>query len=99
MRPIVPRTGIAGYLRLPLLLSRGMAGFSAPHTAERLGFASGYPDTLASLEPVRTRLFGPANRWPGAVELTRRLVTLPTHSQLTLQDRDALLEALDRYRG
>ena len=99
VRPIVPRSGSAGYLRLPVLLSRGMAGFSDPRQSERLGVASGYPATLASLEPVRERLFGPSIRWPGAVELARRLVTLPTHSRLTLQDRDALLEALDRYRG
>ena len=99
IRPIIPAAGVAGYLRLPLLLSRGMAGFGDPGRAERLGFAAGYPAILASLEPVRLRLFGPANRWPGAVDLTRRLVTLPTHSLLTLQDRDALLEALDRYRG
>ena len=98
IRPITP-AGVAGYLRLPVLLSRGMAGFGDAGGAERLGFAPGYPATLASLEPVRQRLFGPANRWPGAVDLTRRLVTLPTHSQLTLQDRDALLEALDHYRG
>ena len=99
IRPIIPTAGVAGYLRLPVLLSRGMAGFVDPGGAERLGFAPGYPGILAALEPVRQRLFGPANRWPGAVDLTRRLVTLPTHSQLTPQDRDALLEALDRYRG
>jgi dTDP-4-amino-4,6-dideoxygalactose transaminase len=99
IRPITPAAGVAGYLRLPVLLSRGMAGFGDPGRAERLGFAAGYPAILAALEPVRQRLFGPANRWPGAVDLTRRLVTLPTHSRLTVQDRDALLEALDRYRG
>ena len=97
IRPIIPAAGVAGYLRLPVSLARGMAGFGDPGRAERLGFAPGYPAILASLEPVRQRLFGPAIRWPGAVELTRRLVTLPTHSLLTLRDRDALLEALDRY--
>ena len=99
IRPIIAPAGVAGYLRLPVLLSRGMEGFGDSGRAERLGFAAGYPAILATLEPVRQRLFGPANRWPGAVDLTRRLVTLPTHSRLTVQDRDALLEALDRYRG
>lgn len=97
VQPIVGAAG-AGYLRLPVLLARGFAGFRDPDLALRLGLAPGYPTTLAGLEPVRARLFGSATHWPGAEELTRRLVTLPTHSRLTVRDRDALLDALCDYR-
>ena len=101
VRPIVSasRRGVAGYLRLPLLLSRGLAGLRDSEQAVRLGLAPGYPTTLAELEPVRARLVGGPTRWPGAEELTRRLVSLPTHSRLTVRDRDDLLHALQHYGG
>lgn len=97
VRPVVAAAG-AGYLRLPVLLARGFAGFRDPQHALRLGLGPGYPTTLAGLEPVRARLFGSRTHWPGAEELTQRLVTLPTHSRLTVQDRDAVLDALRDYR-
>lgn len=97
VRPVVGAAG-SGYLRLPVLLPRGFAGFRDPDHVLRLGLASGYPATLASLEPVRQRMIGWSTHWPGAEELTRRLVTLPTHSRLTVRDREAVLDALRDYR-
>lgn len=95
----VPRVrpgAVAGFLRLPLRLSRGIAGFPAPASALRLGIAPSYPAVLADLPPVRAQL-GTAGRWPGAAELARTLVTAPTHSLISATDRSAIIELLRNY--
>lgn len=88
-----------GYLRLPVRVAHGISGFADPRRARRLGIAPGYPGTLAQLLPVHARL-APAprgHRWPGADEIARQLVTLPTHSLLTARDRLALVSELAGY--
>jgi hypothetical protein len=60
-----------------------------------VGVAAGYPSTLAALAPVRQRLVR-AGRWPGADELVRDLVTLPTHSWVSAADRVQLLRLFAR---
>jgi hypothetical protein len=97
VRPIrVPADGLAGYLRFPLRVAGGLAGVTDVRTTQRLGLASAYPTSLAALGAVRD-LMVPSERgahWPGADEIARELVTLPTHSFVTPRDRDALLQLL-----
>lgn len=93
----VPTQGTAGYLRFPLRLSRGLEGFERPQSALRLGAASSYPKSLAALPPVAARLDEQDRPWPGAEELVRTLVTLPTHSKLTSREREDLLRLLTDY--
>jgi dTDP-4-amino-4,6-dideoxygalactose transaminase len=88
-----------GYLRLPLSLARGLAGFARPAEAVRLGIAPGYPTTLAEVAAVRERMGGVRSAWPGGEELCRRLVTLPTHTRLSAADRAKVLRQLDTYGG
>ena len=90
---------IPGYLRLPLRLAESLSGFTSPPCAVRLGAASGYPATLASLPAIRSRLVNPGGRWPGADALVRELVTIPTHSRLSSAERDELVRMLGEYRG
>ena len=90
-----PRAGTPGFLRLPLRVPGGLAGFAEPRRARRLGVTPGYPTTLAALRPVRERLTRPRGRWPGAEELVRDLVTLPTHSLVSAAERDELVRLLD----
>jgi len=100
MRTVCPLAGsVPGYLRLPLRASRGMAGFGDRARAVRLGVMSSYPSTLVALPQVRARLTRAARRLPGAEELVRELVTLPTHSLLTEGDRETLLRLLADYAG
>ncbi len=94
-----PTGGTPGYLRLPLRVSRGLAGFPDLARAERLGVAASYPTSLAALKPVRDRMGGPPGDLPGAEELSRRLVTVPTHSRLSAEDRRELLRLLYAYAG
>ncbi len=87
-----------GYLRLPLHLSRGMSGFDRRAAALRLGIAPSYPTTLAAVSAVRQQMApGRRDQWPGGEELSRRLVTLPTHTRLTAADRAGVLRLLDTY--
>ena len=64
---------------------------ASPTRALALGVAPSYPSALADLAP---RLTGPERRWPGADELARDLVTLPTHSRLTGAERDEIVRML-----
>jgi dTDP-4-amino-4,6-dideoxygalactose transaminase len=88
-----------GYLRLPLRLVRGMAGFAHPREAVLSGIAPSYPSTLSALPAVRRRLIeeGDGAGLPGAKELTRTLVTLPTHSWIGEAERERLLRLLNDY--
>ena len=88
-----PPGATCGYLRLPLKLAQGINGFADPARARRAGAAPGYPTTLADLPAVQRRLVR-ARRWPGAEELVRQLVTLPTHSLLQDEDRATLVRSL-----
>lgn len=88
-----PPGSTPGYLRLPLKLAQGINGFADPARARRAGAAPGYPTTLADLPAVQRRLVR-ARRWPGAEELVRELVTLPTHSLLEDEDCSTLLRLL-----
>lgn len=100
LRTVCPPAGSApGYLRLPLRASRGLAGFGDRSRAVRLGVMPSYPSTLAALPQVRARLTRVTGRWPGAEELVRQLVTVPTHSLLTEGDREALTHLLADYAG
>jgi dTDP-4-amino-4,6-dideoxygalactose transaminase len=81
----------SGYLRLPTRIARGLGALESPARARALGVAPSYPRTLAELAP---RLTGPERHWPGADELARDLVTLPTHSRLTAVERDEIVRML-----
>jgi hypothetical protein len=74
--------GTAGYLRLPVRLSRGMAGFRDEQRALALGIAPSYPKSLSELPQLAARLAGPGRVWAGAETLARELVTVATHSRL-----------------
>lgn len=93
----LPCGGTAGYVRLPLRLKGGLAGFPDPMAASALGVAPTYPSVLAAIPQVQARLVGPERAWPGAETLARELVTLPTHSLLGARDREALGRLLEYY--
>ncbi len=100
VKPIHPLDAEGGgFLRLPLLLSFGMAGFVSSSEARRLGIEVSYPSTLADLLPLRARLDHPVTPCPGADHLARHLVTLPTHGGLDAHEREHLLRLVDSYGG
>jgi dTDP-4-amino-4,6-dideoxygalactose transaminase len=80
---ILPIAGAEpGYLRFPMRLASTRAG-----SRERpaLGIVRGYPDTLADLAELHSSLIGD-EKLPGARELQRSLLTLPTHSLVSEND-------------
>jgi len=86
-----------GYLRLPVRLADGLAGFEQPSAVIRLGLAPSYPSVLAAIPQVRPWTEDGAASWPGSEELVRTLVTLPTHSRLTGAERAELIRLLQAY--
>ena len=68
-----------GYLRLPVRISDGH------RERPELGVVRGYPNTLAELPELKASLLGD-EKLPGARELQRTLVTLPTHAMVTAED-------------
>ena len=89
-----PPDSTPGWLRFPLLVPGGLAALDDPGRALRRGLGRTYPTPLADLPAVRERLVPGSRRWPGAESLVRDLVTLPTHSRVTEEDRAVLLRAV-----
>jgi len=99
VRTISPaEDAVPGYLRLPVLLPRGMKGVRRSSAARRLGIEASYPTPLPHLPAVRPRIAHPIGSFPGAESLVRRLVTLPTHDGLTPAEVRQVLHVLDGRR-
>jgi perosamine synthetase len=71
-----------GYLRFPVRLADTR---TRNREQPALGIVHGYPDTLAELTELRPWLIGDETL-PGARELQRSIVTLPTHSFMSVKD-------------
>ena len=93
---LAPRA-MPGLIRYPVLLNGGFEGLSSPTLARRLGIEASYPCTLLDLLPLRPFLDGSSPGVPGAEELPRKLVTLPTHDHVSPEDiRDVIALMQDR---
>lgn len=88
----IPAGGTAGFLRLPLRLTRDHEADAVPVA---LGVARSYPTTLGVLPALKGHFAG-AGALPGAESLARGLVTVPTHSRITAGDRRAIVEWMKR---
>ena len=74
-------------------------GRSAGPAAARLGIMPGYPKALVDLEGFVARVENRAEDFPGARQLARRLVTLPTHRWVGRGDELALEHWLEHTLG
>jgi dTDP-4-amino-4,6-dideoxygalactose transaminase len=79
-----------GYLRFPVLHHGGLASLKNSDGARALGIAPSYPIALSDLPPMRA-LLATEPLTPGAQELARNLITLPTHSLLSEDDLESIL--------
>ena len=86
-----------GYLRLPVLLPKGIDGFPSVRRAKSLGLAPGYPTPLTELAPLRPFHRAVPPPCPGAEFLSRRLVTVPTHSLVNEADRERIVREMGSY--
>jgi dTDP-4-amino-4,6-dideoxygalactose transaminase len=77
----------AGWLRMPVrLTSRDNSAVVADPIARSLGIYQGYPMVLGDLPGFGRRVVAAEAPIPGARELARTLVTLPTHGAVTTLD-------------
>ena len=79
----------SGALRFPVLLPSGAASVLAP-----LGVTRMYPRTLDEYAPIRAALVHQATALPGSELLAAQLHSLPTHSLLTVGERERIVQAL-----
>lgn len=94
LRTITPAIGAdPGYLRFPIRIDGGIRGLRRPEAAVRSGIAPSYPQPIAELPEVASRLAW-SMATPGATILARDLVTLPTHSWQTARDVETMLDLI-----
>lgn len=93
-----PHDGTPGWLRFPLLVPDMRRRLATDRATVRLGMTAGYPGGLGSLRAVKERLIegDRLRHWPGADDLVRCLLTLPTHSLLTPGERAQVVRILER---
>ena len=94
-RITAPRASRPGYLRLPLLATDAARAAAATPEARRLGIMPSYPKSLADL-PGFGRWRNTSEPLAGARTLAARLITLPTHGQLSSTDVARLVDWLRR---
>jgi dTDP-4-amino-4,6-dideoxygalactose transaminase len=86
-----------GSIRLPVLVSgRGRARLLREGRA--LGIMPGYPLPLPELPPLAAKIVG-RQPYPGAATLAQTLVTVPTHSLLSLGDMHRIVTLLREADG
>lgn len=90
-----PAQGEPGWLRFPVV-AHGAEGWLAGARAKSLGIMPGYPRALPDL-PGFDRVQNRSDAFPGARELARLLMTLPTHGRLAATDRDRILELIRSF--
>lgn len=103
-RPVASAGGLApveapprsepGYLRYPVLADDRAVDRLTGKELESLGVMTAYSEPLDRLPEMRTRCRNLSKRRLGAEQLAGRLITLPTHSQVTERGRRRLREHL-----
>lgn len=91
-----PAAGEPGFLRYPLLVPGGIGGLPSTAEALRLGAAPSYPRPLPLLPQIRHLTVAAGGDFPGARQLARDLITLPTHSRVRPEERLRLVELVAR---
>ena len=86
-----------GYLRFPVRVRGGFSALPDRRRARALGIAPAYPSLLNALRPIRDRLVW-EQPLSGAAAIQRELVTLPTHSLLTTEERADIVALLAAAR-
>jgi hypothetical protein len=90
----------SGGIEVVRAIARGQSGYLRAAVRNRhhrpiesrLGMATGYPLTLMEQAELQSRLWAGEREHPGARELRRTLVTLPTHRFLSKLEREILAE-------
>jgi len=83
------------YPRFPILAGEG----SIPSPLVLLGARRMYPKAIIDEPSIRPHLAGKSYETPGAREVSRRLVTLPTHTRITESTAHAIASHVNSFYG
>ncbi|MBC2696079.1 MAG: hypothetical protein HF982_12565 [Desulfobacteraceae bacterium] len=75
----IPEGGIAVYTRFPLMAKQGQI----PGKLKRLGVRRMYPKAIADEDTIKPYIANHQAQTPGTFEISRKLITLPTHKGIT----------------
>ncbi len=84
-----------GWLRFPVVLSDRRVAAARSRRGRAAGIMGGYPQILPDLAALHGRVLGGRRVWPGASELVRGLVTLPTHRWIQADDLNRIVMILE----
>jgi len=84
------------YLRLPVLLpNRNARDIAIRHLRQRgIGASPMYPSTIDRIPGINEHLVNHETEFPGAMSLTEKLMTLPTHPYMREKDIDTITRVL-----
>ena len=90
----IPEGGSAVYTRFPL-----MAGpCPIPKELKRLGVRRMYPKAIADEETIKPYLADQETSTPGASEIARKLITLPTHKGITENPAKEIFQKVKEFQ-
>ncbi len=75
----VPENAIPVYTRFPIMAGQA----PIPKDLKRLGVRRMYPQAIVDVDTIKPHLADPQAKTPGASEIARNLITLPTHKAIT----------------
>lgn len=89
------------YLRLPVMMPDAATRAKAVKELRRRGLSASamYPDSIDRIENLGERLVTDGGEFPGARQVVKRLVTLPTHPYVTDEDIDNTAGVLTAILG
>jgi perosamine synthetase len=87
-----PHDGAHAYLRLPIIASTAQEKERLYAVSQKrgLGLAVAYPTPVSEIPEIRSAFEG--RRFPGALTVSQRLLTLPTHQWLSDGDKRAIAD-------
>jgi dTDP-4-amino-4,6-dideoxygalactose transaminase len=97
--PLLDEAASPGWLRFPVRVRGGAAALAGRMDLLRLGIGQSYPSTLAELGPLADRIVLSQTPLPGAAELVRDLITLPTHSVALKSSDQESISTLSNLHG
>jgi UDP-2-acetamido-2-deoxy-ribo-hexuluronate aminotransferase len=96
LKAIVPRSeAVPAYLRYPVLVAEEYRDKVLTTLRDQgIGATASYPTAISEIPELLGALRPEDRKVPGGRDLARRVLTLPTHGYVTVQDQDRIVEVI-----